>query len=129
MTDTFYNLITVAAGGAFGSVARYLVSISPIAKNSTSFPTSTLSVNLIGSFLIGFLFIFLDARYPANVTLKLFLIVGFLGAFTTFSTFELELWNQIEQGKFYTATTYLFASILLGFAGVVLGILIGKRFT
>ena len=89
------NLIHVAIGGAFGSVLRYLTfRLVPM----TGFPLGTLIVNATGSFLIGFVFVYLQSRMIDD-SLRLFLVIGILGGFTTFSAFSLETLNLLQNGS------------------------------
>ncbi|MEP7213412.1 MAG: fluoride efflux transporter CrcB [Acidobacteriota bacterium] len=125
--EAFTKILSIAVGGAAGAVARYLVNISPLANLFEKFPFPTFFINVTGSFLIGFLFILLNDRFQVHDDLRLALIVGFLGAFTTFSTFELELYGLVKEGSFLTAFAYLFLSVAAGFVGVAAGILAGRR--
>ena len=91
------------------------------------FPFHTFLINVSGSFLIGFLLIIFTDKFTVNENLRLALTVGFLGAFTTFSTFELEIFELIRERFFATAFAYLFLSVLVGFVGVAFGVWFGKR--
>ena len=124
----FFIILSIAAGGAFGSVARYLINISPLANLFKTFPFPTFFINVVGSFFIGFFLILLTDKYVINENLRLALMVGFLGAFTTFSTFEIEIWGLLKNNEYLTAFLYLSLSILIGFAGVVFGIWLARRF-
>ncbi|MFV0388348.1 MAG: fluoride efflux transporter CrcB [Pyrinomonadaceae bacterium] len=128
MNETLRNILAVGFGGAIGAITRYGLNLSPISKISQVFPFSTFFANVLGSFLIGFLFVFLTARFPDSDTLKLFLLVGVLGGFTTFSSYELEIWTLFEQGRSVNALIYLFTSLILGFFAVAFGIFIARRF-
>lgn len=121
------KILAVAAGGALGAVARYLINISSLAGWLKPFPFPTFLINVSGSFVIGFLMIIFTERLPDSENLRLALMVGFLGAFTTFSTFELEIWALIRDGFYMTAFGYLLLSIVAGFIGVVAGVAIGKQ--
>jgi len=125
--EALTKILSVAAGGAAGAVARYLVNLSPLANLFQKFPFPTFFINVTGSFLIGLLFILLNDRFDVSDNLRLALIVGFLGAFTTFSTFEIELFGLVKEGSFLTAFAYLFLSVAAGFVGVAGGILVGRR--
>jgi len=126
--ETFTKILSIAIGGAFGAVARYLVNISPLQNLFKPFPFPTFFINITGSFLIGFLLIFLTDKLSVGENLRLAIMVGFLGAFTTFSTFELEIWNLVEENQYLIAFVYLFLSVAVGFIGVVAGIKLAKQF-
>ena len=125
--ETLTKILVVAFGGAFGAVARYLVNISPLQNYLKPFPLPTFLINVTGSFLIGFLLILFTEKFQTDENLRLAIIVGFLGAFTTFSTFELEIWNLIKENQFLTAFLYLILSVSVGFVGVVAGISLAKK--
>jgi CrcB protein len=125
--ETFTKIISVAIGGAFGAVARYLINISPLAHIFEKFPFPTFFINITGSFLIGFLLILLTDKISVGENFRIAVIVGFLGAFTTFSTFEMEIYGLLREGLWLQAMTYLFASVLVGFAGVVAGAMLAKQ--
>lgn len=126
--DVVYKILSVGAGGAFGAVARYLVNISPLSKVFEKFPLPTFFINLSGSFLIGFLLILFTDKIGVSENFRMAVLVGVLGAFTTFSTFELELYGLIKDGAYLVAFGYLFLSVLVGFAGVVAGITLAGKF-
>ena len=126
--ETFTKILSVAIGGAFGATLRYLINISPLANLFEKFPFPTFFINITGSFLIGFLLIIFTDKFSANENLRVAATVGFLGAFTTFSTFELEIFELIRQRFFATAFLYLFLSVLVGFAGVLAGVWLAKKF-
>ena len=127
MENGILKVLIVAAGGAAGSAARYLVNVSPLAGIGR-FPSATFTVNVAGSFLIGFLMVLLGERFGIGENAKLMIFVGFLGAFTTFSTFELELWELVLEGRYALAGVYLVASVVSGFIGLIIGVGLGKRF-
>ncbi|HMS38694.1 MAG TPA: fluoride efflux transporter CrcB [Pyrinomonadaceae bacterium] len=126
--ETAIKILAVAIGGAFGAVLRYLINISPMQDWLKPFPFPTFFINICGSFLIGLALIFFSEKFGASETLRLALVVGFLGAFTTFSTFEFEIWMLIEESRFLTAFLYLFLSVSVGFIGVALGVWLAKKF-
>jgi CrcB protein len=121
------KILSVAVGGAFGAVARYLINISPIADAFNKFPLPTFLINITGSFLIGFLMIVFADKVVVSDTLRMAVIVGFLGAFTTFSTFEMEIFGLMRERQLITAFLYLALSVLLGFGGVLAGVALGRR--
>ncbi|MEX2130364.1 MAG: fluoride efflux transporter CrcB [Pseudohongiellaceae bacterium] len=106
-----YYLI-IATGGAFGAVSRYALSGFAEKYNTTAFPVGTFLVNLIGSLLIGIVAILLLEKFPLDQHLRPLVIVGFLGAFTTFSTFSLEVVLLLQQGNYTTAGSYLAMSVV-----------------
>jgi len=126
--ETFGKILSVAAGGAFGAVARYLINISPAAAIFDKFPFPTFLINILGSFLIGFLLIVLTDKIDVSDNLRMAIIVGFLGAFTTFSTFQMEIFGLARERQFVIALLYLFLSVFVGFVGVVGGVALGRRF-
>ncbi|NOT49613.1 MAG: fluoride efflux transporter CrcB [Acidobacteria bacterium] len=117
----------IAAGGAVGAVARYLINISPLSRVFENFPFPTFLINITGSFLIGFLLILLTDKVEVSENLRMAVIVGFLGAFTTFSTFEMEIYGLLKDRFFVTAFLYLLLSVAVGFIGVAAGVAAAKR--
>lgn len=92
------QLIAVAIGGASGAVLRWLMASSIQKMAGGAFPWGTFAVNAIGSFLLGFLFVWLIERSTASELLRMALTIGFLGAFTTFSTYSLESIRLLQEG-------------------------------
>jgi CrcB protein len=126
--ETFVKILSVAIGGAFGATARYLINISPLANLFEKFPFPTFFINITGSFLIGFLLVLLTDKFTTNGNLRLAVLVGFLGAFTTFSTFELEIFDLVRERYFAIAFLYFSLSVLVGFAGILAGVWLAKKF-
>lgn len=108
------NLLSVFIGGGIGAVLRYTVTI--MCRNLFSLPIlGTLSVNLIGCFIIGYVFgILLNKSDVIPQTLRLFITVGFLGGLTTFSTFNFEIFELIKNGKIAIGLLYMLGSCLIG---------------
>ena len=125
--DEIGKILSIAIGGAFGAVARYLINVSPLNSVFDKFPLPTFVINITGSFLIGFLMILFADKYSSSENLRMAIIVGFLGAFTTFSTFEMEMFGLVREKQLVTAFVYLALSILVGFIGVVAGVSLGRR--
>lgn len=125
--DAALKILFVAAGGSLGAVARYLINISPAANVFGKFPLPTFLINITGSFLIGFLMIVFADKFEVNENVRMAVIVGFVGAFTTFSTFEMEIFGLVREREFVTGFLYLFLSVFVGFVGVVAGVALGRR--
>jgi len=113
-------------GGALGAVARYVLSTTIMDKMGANFPYGTLLVNVLGSFLMGFLAMFLVERIGLDPLLRLGLFVGFLGAFTTFSTFSMETMNLFEQGYHVRALINMLVNVLFSVLAVWLGAILGN---
>jgi fluoride exporter len=126
--ETATKILFIGAGGAFGAVARYLINISPLAGLFEKFPFPTFFINVSGSFLIGFFLILLTDKWEVSDHLRMAVIIGFLGAFTTFSTFEMEIYGLTKERQLITAFLYLFLSVAIGFIGLLGGIWLGRRF-
>ncbi|MBC7151872.1 MAG: fluoride efflux transporter CrcB [Rhizobium sp.] len=116
------QILLVAFGGAVGSVCRYLVGVGALRLMSPAFPWGTLAVNVAGSFAIGILAELIVARFGASTELRLLLITGFLGGFTTFSAFALDAVTLFERGASLAAATYLILSIGASIAAAIAGI-------
>ena len=106
--------IAVAAGGAVGALGRYLVMVGVGAIGATHFPIGTIVVNVIGSFLLGALVEASALVISIGPELRAFLVVGVLGAFTTFSTFSMDVIALVERHDSMQAAAYIVASVVLG---------------
>lgn len=125
--ETLTNILWVAFGGAIGAVLRYLLNISPLASVFEKFPLPTFVINVTGSFFIGFLLIFFTDKVAVSHWLRMMIVVGLLGAFTTFSTFELEVYGLVRERLFMLAAVYLLLSVVVGFIGLLAGVELAKR--
>jgi fluoride exporter len=115
----------VAIGGAMGSWARYRVSTGIYARAGDAFPWGTLTVNVVGSFLLGIIIPFLPD--PAELmAAEAMLTVGAIGAFTTFSTFALEAVILVDRGRPARAVGYVVGSLLLGLGAIACGYSLGR---
>ena len=117
-----YKLLLIALGGALGTLARYGTHV--LAKGAgerLAFPIATLTVNLLGCFAIGYLQGVLVERWPVREEYRLMLIVGFLGGFTTFSTFGWETAQLLRDGQVVRGMAYAVASNVIGIALVFAG--------
>lgn len=126
--ETALKILSIAVGGAVGAVGRYLINISPLSSIFEKFPFPTFFINVTGSFLIGFLLILFTDKVAVSDNFRLAILVGMLGAFTTFSTFELEMYGLIKDGSLLMALGYLFLSVATGFIGVIAGISLAEKF-
>lgn len=115
------HLLLVGLGGFIGSVARFLVSKLNLSWHFLSIPMGTLTVNVLGSFIIGILVGISVKSDLISTDLRLFLMVGFCGGFTTFSSFSSENLMLLQNGQVVTMLIYTALSILLGFLAVYLG--------
>lgn len=118
-------VLAVAVAGAAGALARWGLA-TWTGQRFPGFPWGTLLVNVTGSFALGLLFILLTERTGASATTRLAVTTGFLGAYTTFSTFSLETARLLEDGAFGQAGLNILASLALGLIGVWLGIALGR---
>jgi fluoride exporter len=115
------QIILIAVGGSLGAVARWGLSTYISQSTNGSFPWGTLIINLTGSFLIGmFMELFDRAMIPSEW--RSFITIGFLGAYTTFSTYTLESVNLLRDGELRLATVNILSSNVVGIISVVLGI-------
>ena len=115
-------LLAVAAGGAVGAVGRYLVVSAVGHIFGTSFPLGTIVVNVIGSFVLGALIEALALAWSPPPELRAMLVVGVLGAFTTFSAFSMDVVLLYERGALGQAALYIAASVILSIAAFFLGL-------
>jgi len=121
------QLIAIAAGGAAGALFRFWVSTGVYNLSGRSFPFGTLAVNVLGSLVMGFLYVLLLDRMSVAPELRAALLVGFLGAFTTFSTFSIETLNLIEQADCFKAGLNMLLSVTACVAACWFGVLLGRQ--
>ena len=120
------QLLIVGAGGAFGAIGRYWLSIWVYSLTGRAFPWGTLAVNLLGSLLMGFLSVWLLERMSLSSEMRALLMVGFLGSFTTFSTFSLETLLLLEEGAVARAGINIAVSVITCIFAAWMGTLIAK---
>ncbi|AFT67291.1 MAG: CrcB protein [Cycloclasticus pugetii] len=121
------QLLAIAAGGSVGAVMRFIVSTGIYSWLGRGFPYGTLVVNVIGSLLMGLLYELFLQRLSVSPEVRAVLLVGFLGAFTTFSTFSIETINLIEQGYVIKAIVNVLASVILCVLAAWVGLLIARQ--
>ena len=122
------ELGAIAAGGALGAVMRFWLSSGIYAWLGRSFPYGTMGVNLIGSFFIGIAFVLLTERLTLGAEVRAFVMIGFLGAFTTFSTFSLETLLLLQEGMLVKAAANILLSVFLCIIATWGGIILAKSF-
>ncbi|MCK5896709.1 MAG: fluoride efflux transporter CrcB [Cocleimonas sp.] len=127
MSLSLLQLFAIMLGGAFGAAMRYLVSNGVYTLLGREFPYGTLAVNVIGSFLMGILTVILMERGDIDPLLKLALLVGFLGAFTTFSTFSLDTLALINEGALPRAFLNIITNVLICLFATWFGMVIAKH--
>ncbi|HEY6186439.1 MAG TPA: fluoride efflux transporter CrcB [Pyrinomonadaceae bacterium] len=120
--QTLINYLAVAGGGALGACLRYYMGGSVLSRTATPFPTATFVINVTGSFIIGFFLTLATERLSINPHLRLAVAVGFVGAYTTFSTFEYETARLVEESEMLYAFLNVVLSFIVGFAAVWAGI-------
>jgi len=121
------QVLAIAAGGAVGALLRYWTSIAVHSRLGMAFPYGTLAVNILGSLLMGFLYIWLVERMAAGPALRAFLLIGVLGAFTTFSTFSMETVNLMEAGHVGRALANVLVSVIVCVTAAGFGVLAARQ--
>ena len=120
------QVLVIMLGGGIGALMRFIVSTTINEKIGANFPYGTLTVNVLGSFLMGFLAMWLVENLDLNPLARLAIFVGFLGAFTTFSTFSMETLNLIEEGLVSRALLNMLVNVGFSVFAVWLGVLLGR---
>jgi CrcB protein len=120
------NVVLVAVGGAIGSVFRYLVGVWAVRLFGPSFPWGTFAVNVIGSFFIGLMVEMIARRFNASAEMRVFIVTGIIGGFTTWSSFTLDTMVLLERGAAFAAFAYLAGSLVISFAAIFAGLALGR---
>lgn len=116
----------VALGGALGSLARFWIGSAIGGRMGTRFPYGTFVINITACIIIGFVLTLLGSRTGLNPAWRFLIPIGFVGAYSTFSTFEWEIFSTLRAGAFLTGASYMVLSLVLGLAGIWGGVLIAK---
>ena len=124
--DSLRTYLLIGAGGFLGSLARYLVGVGVTQKLGSAWPWGTFLINLTGCFFIGLFFSYSAARGTAEAW-RFLIPIGFIGAYTTFSTYVLEAVRLGQGGAWARAMSYVAASTIFGVAAIIVGMAAGKR--
>lgn len=119
--------ILVLAGGAVGCLTRFVVGTAIVARLGGRFPYGTVFINITGSFLIGFAMTFLTERSHLSPNWRFLIVVGFLGGYTTFSSFQWETLNLMKDGSRWLGFLNGFGSLVVGYAAVWLGAIVAGK--
>jgi len=127
MTDKMAIILAVGLGGAIGSIARYGVAQAASTIMVRGIPIAVISVNILGSFLMGLAVAVFAFRALDNHALKYFILTGLMGGFTTFSAFSLDAIRLFERGQWGEAVGYIFSSVVFSLMALFFGLWIGKQ--
>ncbi len=121
-----WTILQVGLGGALGAIGRYTTGLAAARVLGNGFPFGTFAANVIGSFIMGVAYVFLMTRDEQISPLVPLIMTGFLGGYTTFSAFSLDLWSLIDQERLIAAALYFGGSIGVAFVALVGGILMAR---
>ena len=127
MNKTLAQFLAIGGAGFVGAVARWGIGLTFGKWFPVRFPVGTFFINVSGSFFLGWFITFVTFRYPVPDTLRLAIATGFVGAYTTFSTYMFESNALIEQRAYYEAAANIIGSVVVGLIAVWLGVAMGKR--
>ena len=127
MPEAGVKFLLILIGGGIGSLARYAAGTAITNRYGTRFPVGTMVVNVTGCFLIGLIMTLLTERLQPHPNWRLALVVGFLGGYTTFSSFEWETFSAVRAGGFWIGLGNVVGSVALGYLAVWLGSTIVRR--
>jgi len=120
-----FKFVVIGLGGAIGTVFRYIISGLDYKFSNGVFPFSTMVVNVSGSLIIGLLWGIVD-RFALSPNMRMFIFIGILGGYTTFSTFSLETFNLMRDGEYHIALINIIVSVILSVGAVFLGYFISR---
>ena len=121
------RFLLVLVGGAIGSLARYTAGLALTERFGSRFPIATMTINMTGSFLIGVIMTIITERYPGDLNWRPLLVTGFLGGYTTFSSFEWETYAAVRHGGLWIGVANVVGSVTLGYLAVWLGSALVRR--
>ena len=116
----------IAAGGALGAIARYVIGAAVGSRMGIKFPYGTLIINISACVIIGFSITYLGRRADLNPAWRYLIPIGFVGAYSTFSTYEGETFSTLRSGAFFLAALYAVGSLIVGLAAVWVGVVLGE---
>lgn len=122
-----WQSLAIAGGGALGALMRYWMSAAVYAWLGRGFPWGTLAVNVLGSLLMGLLYILMIERLAVGAEWRSFWLIGLLGAFTTFSTFSVETLNLLQQADYFKAGMNMLVSVLACVIAAWLGMVLARQ--
>lgn len=120
------TLLWIGLGGFGGAIARYAINSIVTGRLGAGFPWGTLVVNATGSFVLGLLFVLSQERTDLPAEIRGPVLIGFLGAYTTFSTFMLESWRLVELGAWLAAAANMGGSLAVGMIALLAGLAVGR---
>jgi len=113
--------LLIAVGGALGAMLRYFIGVVAAERFGPRFPVGTLSINLSACFMIGLILEYMNHHTGVNPAWRYAFAIGFIGAFSTFSTFEWETWSDLTNGAFWLGILYVAVSLIAGLIAVAIG--------
>jgi CrcB protein len=119
--------LMVMLGGAAGTLARYVLTLAITSRTGSRFPLATVGINITGSFLAGLLITLFAERFNPHPNVRLLMVVGFLGGYTTFSSFEWETFNLVRDGTRWLGLLNAAGSVVVGYLAVWLGAAIAAK--
>lgn len=120
------KIISIALGGCIGAILRYYVTVLCAYVFGTKFPVGTLLVNVVGSFILGFFVVYVARHLQTFEVWRLFVGIGILGAFTTFSTFSFDTVGYLRNGEYLLAAVNIFTNNFFSILACYLGVILGK---
>lgn len=119
-------ILAIAAGGALGAVARHATNKGAVSLLGVTYPYGTLAVNILGSLIMGFVVGWFAKHLPVSEAMRAFIVVGFLGSYTTFSTFSLDVVTLFQRGESFQVALYIAASVTLSVLALIAGLAIAR---